>query len=195
MQYDFETILNEMVDKFKYLITDYPEISLYAITKAVIKQESDFNASCVTYEKNIDDYSIGLMQVTIGTARGIVSLSDKSNAEVKTMLLDGRYNIYVGIQDLINQIIRYAGNLRFAASAYNAGSVMFRVDGNIIYWDNKGFFKVVNNKRVDIYNYDEDLLDTYEIGNFFYVNNVITYYNNYLSGLGTEKKTTFLCQK
>jgi len=189
MSYDLEALFTEMADRY------YPDISAYgidfrALLKAVAKRESNFNPSCVTPEKD-GDYSIGLMQVTISRARKLWDFGSKTNDQVKTALLEPRFNLYIAGQYLVNQTKRYNGNVKFIISSYNAGTAMFNIDGKVIYWDPKNSFFVLDNGRppiIPVSGYDESLLDTYKIWNVDYVNYVVTAYNGYVSGTG-EKKT------
>jgi soluble lytic murein transglycosylase-like protein len=183
--YNIEKILLENVQRYTPELTAWPNVNFYALMKAHMKIESDFNPDAVKNETNVGDFSIGLGQLRIATARGLYDFSGKSNDEVKAMLLDGRFNAYLMGKYIVQQIKRYNGRLSFIISAYNAGSAMFKIDGKIVYYDNRGFFVVSHGLRVDVSDeYDELHLEIYPIANKVYVNAVMKYYNQY-----SEKKT------
>lgn len=187
MTYDIESLFKEMTERY------YPDISAYGIDfyslqKAICKRESNFDPSNVTPEKD-GDYSIGLMQIKIATARGLYDFGSKSDAEVKSMLLGAKFNLYLAGMLLVKLIKRYNGNLKFVVSAYNAGTAMFFIDGKIIYWDPRGFFQSIGGVRIPAAGYDESMLESYKIYNSDYVAYVLKAYNEYSSGTATEKKT------
>jgi soluble lytic murein transglycosylase-like protein len=185
MPYDVETLINENVDRYTPKLTDYPDINFYALLKAEFKVESNFNQSAIMNEVNVGDFSIGLGQIRIDTARGLYDFGSKTRDEIKALLLDGRFNAFLTGKYLVYQLKRYSGNIKLAVSAYNGGSAMFRIDGKLIYYDEKGFFQVIDNARHNVIGYDEDKINTYEIWNKDYVNAVMKYYDEY-SG---KKKT------
>lgn len=183
MTYDIETLLKENVDRYGPSLTAYPDVNFYALMKAIMKRESDFNPNCIVNETNVGDYSIGLGQLRIDTAKGLYDFGSKTRDEIKDMLLDGRFNAYLMGKYLVKQLIRYSGNVKLTVSSYNAGTCMFRINNKLVYYDNKGFFVIQNGARVNVTGYDVALIDKYEINNADYVNYVMNWYSLY------QKKT------
>lgn len=89
-----------------------------ALIRAHIKAESNWSPSASRYEPHLNDYSFGLMQVLLRTAR-----EQSGNAKLTTeQLLDPQTNIDIGTKYVAYQLKRYKGNIKDAISAYNAGS-------------------------------------------------------------------------
>ena len=84
------------------------------LIKAVIKSESNFNATAYRYEPHINDASYGLMQILCKTARGI---GFKGNCED---LYDPKTNIKWGTEYLKRQLDEFDSE-ELALAAYNAG--------------------------------------------------------------------------
>ena len=84
----------------------------------VIAQESSFRAIAYRYEPKIQDASIGLMQLLVGTARGM------RPGVTETELYNPQINIDLGTQYLGQQLRRYGGEVAAAVSAYNAGHAL-----------------------------------------------------------------------
>jgi len=89
------------------------------LIQAVIWVESRGNPKAKRYEKAIDDYSYGLMQVTYSTAK---YLGYKGPPEG---LLDVKTNLHYGTYYLAKQLMRYEGDVAKAVAAYNAGSAQY----------------------------------------------------------------------
>lgn len=73
-----------------------------------------------TYERTVQAYSYGPMQVLLSTAQGMGftgTAEDLQQAEV---------NLHYGTRYLTHQLRRYGGDLPSAAAAYNAGSARKR---------------------------------------------------------------------
>jgi soluble lytic murein transglycosylase-like protein len=89
-----------------------------ALVKGVIAQESNFVASAYRAEPQIGDASYGLMQILLGTARGMGYGGDGKG------LLDPATNVQYGtafLSDLIRQSDNAGYGVDSAISAYNAG--------------------------------------------------------------------------
>jgi hypothetical protein len=91
-----------------------------ALIKAVISAESAWNPSALRAEPQINDASYGLMQILLGTARGMMPTA------TATDLLDPSTNVDLGTRYLAAQLNRfgYPG----ALAAYNGGP------GNVAKW-------------------------------------------------------------
>lgn len=106
-------------------------VNMFALCKAIIKKESDFNPKEVMDEKNVNDFSIGYMQVRIETARWVMGWWLDSREKIKQKLFDPAINIECGVKYLAWQMRRYNGDLYKVIPAYNSGSVKFK-DGHLI---------------------------------------------------------------
>ena len=91
-----------------------------------IKQESNFDPNAYRNEPAIKDASYGLMQILVGTARGM----DSSSTAGK--LLDPDYNVDLGTRLIAKNLIRYGGDVKSEAAAYNAGTAYKDASGNYI---------------------------------------------------------------
>lgn len=87
----------------------------FSVLKAMVATESNFNPNAVRVEAAISDKSIGLMQVLVGTARGIVP------GITEQALYDPATNLMVGSRYLAQQVARY-GDITKGIAAYNYGS-------------------------------------------------------------------------
>ena len=88
----------------------------YALVKAVIKAESDFNRMAVSPKG-----ALGLMQLMPGTA---------AQHQVRNVFLP-RDNIEGGCRHLRMLLERYSGNVTLAVAAYNAGTQRVEEAGGI----------------------------------------------------------------
>ncbi len=95
------------------------------LVRAHMKRESDFRPNAVREEPQINDASIGLMQVLVKTAQWI--MNDQSIGRKE--LFEPEFNIRVGVTYIKRNLDRYAGNTKMAIAAYNAGSAMYKNDG------------------------------------------------------------------
>lgn len=93
-----------------------------ALIMAHMKRESDFRPMAVREEPQINDASIGLMQVLVKTARWI--MNDESIT--REMLFNIPFNIEVGTKYIARNLKRYNGDLKKAIAAYNAGSARYK---------------------------------------------------------------------
>lgn len=92
----------------------------YTWVQAVIGQESQFNPSAFRAEPKKGDGSAGLMQILLGTARGLGYTGPLGDSRQLTGLFDPATNIEYGTAYLAEQYAR-AGNFAGAVSAYNGG--------------------------------------------------------------------------
>jgi hypothetical protein len=197
MTYDYETILTGASAQFQ------PELDQHGITvnlkeliRALVQRESNTTESAITVESNVNDFSIGYGQLRIDTASGILNMpavSQDQRDAIKSLLLDGKVNLFVTASYLTSQLVRYSGDVKLTLSAYNAGSAMFNIDGEVVYYDEKGFFVVNNGSRVDVSgNYDITQIDDYAIGNASYVDDIYNAYQDALSSLALTGGMTTL---
>lgn len=126
-----EKEIGKVIPKYLDLNAKY-NINMFALCMAIIKKESDFNPNEIMDEKNVNDFSIGYMQVRIETARWVMGWWLKSREDIKAMLYDPATNIQCGTKYLAWQIRRYKGDLKKAIPAYNSGSVKYKLDGKLI---------------------------------------------------------------
>ena len=87
--------------------------TLVWLTKAIISRESAWDPDATRTEPQIQDMSVGLMQILQGTAAFYESVS-------LVELLDPETNIRIGMAHL-KSLLRQYGTLGEAISAYNAG--------------------------------------------------------------------------
>lgn len=162
--HDVDYIIRENAIKLHPQVSEYLTLDEFIfLIKAVMKRESNFNASEVMEEKNVNDYSIGLMQVRTATANWMLNIN-KTQQEMYQMLLEPNLNVYVGVKYLAYQINRYKGNLNLAVASYNSGTPKL--------------------KTADDYMTDEEA-ENYAgepLINQGYVNDILRYYKGYLSG-------------
>lgn len=132
MDNKYDQIIQKHLDKFKDVIIKYPDIDFFNLIKAIIKVESNYNPNEIMVEKNVNDYSIGLMQLRIDTAQWINKLWSKTRDEIKNMLFNPDFNIYSGVKYVIYQTERYNGKIDDIIASYNAGSVKRNENGEYI---------------------------------------------------------------
>lgn len=96
-----------------------------ALIFAHMKQESSFNSKAYRAEPSINDTSIGLMQVLLGTARTIIP------GITLDQLYDPATNIRIGAAYIAKNLTRY-GNIPDAIASYNAGSAYKDANDNYI---------------------------------------------------------------
>lgn len=101
---------NRTVDTYA-LVNDVPA----ALIKAVIAKESGFNPDAYKAEPQIDDASMGLMQILLRTAQ---ALGFKGQA---VELFDPLTSIKYGSMLLSANLKQANGNVSVAVAAYNAG--------------------------------------------------------------------------
>jgi len=116
-----EPIINEMGQKYSV----EP-----ALIKAHIKQESNWDVNASRFEAHKTDASWGLMQLLLGTARGVLGDSNLTT----TQLINPRVNIEAGTK-FISQNLNRFGNMRDAIAAYNAGSPRLNAQGKYVNQD------------------------------------------------------------
>lgn len=85
------------------------------VVKAVIEAESGWNPRAYRAEPKINDASRGLMQLLLGTARGLGF--DGSSED----LYDPAENIRLGVLYLSRLVTQHSGDVAAALSAYNNG--------------------------------------------------------------------------
>jgi soluble lytic murein transglycosylase-like protein len=85
------------------------------LVRAIIAVESGGHAVC-TWEVNVRDWSCGVMQVRVETARGMGFTGGKEE------LREHQNSVRYGTQYLGYQLHRYRGDVARAVSAYNAGT-------------------------------------------------------------------------
>lgn len=97
---------------------------------AIIQWESGFNPTLKTYEKNVNDYSVGLMQIRTETAK-ILGLTFNSMDDAIEKLKKPEINIPLGTKYLRDIKLRYT-DIKDIIAAYNAGSVKKNEKGEYI---------------------------------------------------------------
>jgi len=107
----YYNIILEMSKKFNV----EPEIIM-----AVIKWESNWNEKAYLFEKNVNDYSVGLMQVRYDTAK---SMGFTGKFEE---LFDPYINIYYGTRYLKSRLDKYSDlPFKIQIATYNSGSPLW----------------------------------------------------------------------
>lgn len=111
----------------------------YSLIKAIVRVESNFNPVAQAYEKTIDKYAYGLMQILIDTAKQVTKTDITGSS-----LFDPNTNIKIGTKYLRMQLDRYGQDRDSAIAAYNAGTAKRKMSGEFI---NQGYVDKVNNYR------------------------------------------------
>ncbi|MGB0850320.1 MAG: lytic transglycosylase domain-containing protein [Bacteroidia bacterium] len=93
-----------------------------ALIMAHMKRESDFRPQAVREEPQINDASIGLMQVLVKTARWIMN----DSTITRDQLFNIRFNVDVGTRYIAKNMKRYNNDYHKAIAAYNAGSARYK---------------------------------------------------------------------
>lgn len=93
----------------------------YPLVQAVIAVESQFNPGVQRAEPAIQDASIGLMQILLGTARGQGYFGEAGDPSALTGLFDPATNINAGTSYLAGVFAQVGWDAAAAASAYNGG--------------------------------------------------------------------------
>ncbi len=91
-----------------------------AFVKAIVAQESSFDPGAIRHEPQINDFSAGLMQVLLGTARSMGYQGTSGQPSDLSGIFDPRTNLEYGCRWLSHCLV-VAGSLEGAASMYNGG--------------------------------------------------------------------------
>lgn len=109
---DFDAIINAAADRH-----GVPA----ALVRAIIATESQFTPTAYRAEPAINDGSAGLMQILLGTAKGVGYSGPLGERLQLTGLFDPATNIEYGTAYLAQQYQRAGGDIMGTASAYNGG--------------------------------------------------------------------------
>lgn len=135
------------------------DTNVRTLIMGAIAQESGWNPYARRDERRADgsvwDSSFGLMQILLGTARGI-----DPSATADRLVNDPAYNIQLGSRFLIDQLRRYHGVPQDAIAAYNAGTARKNAEGQ--YVNSQGSTSV------------QDHVDRVMLYQAFYMNNLPT---------------------
>ena len=96
--------------------------------RAVIAIESNWDPLAKRYEAGHKEYSMGLMQLLLSTAREISGNKNLTYEQLQNPIT----NIDLGTKYIAKQLKRYNGNYSDAIAAYNAGSVRKTIDGTYV---------------------------------------------------------------
>jgi soluble lytic murein transglycosylase-like protein len=99
-----------------------------AVVMAIISHESNFKVRAINPHERTGGPSVGLMQVQVPTAAGMLGQPDLTLEQ----LYDPQTNIRAGTRYLAQQLRRYGGDLATALAAYNAGTAFRRADGTFV---------------------------------------------------------------
>ncbi len=91
------------------------------LIRAVIRTESNWDPNAVREEPQINDRSLGLMQVLVGTARMVSGNPRLTEAQIKQPTL----NVLIGSKYLSDQLGKYGFDP--GISAYNAGKPLYSI--------------------------------------------------------------------
>lgn len=105
------------------------------LLKAICFAESSYNPGAYTYDDGSHRDSVGLCQVQLRTAKHMLC-----EATTENDLLDARVNARCAARYLRYQLKRYDYVWKYAAAAYNAGSLRKTQRGKIL---NRGYVKKV----------------------------------------------------
>lgn len=178
MSTDVMLLIKENALKFHPSIAQYITFDDFeALIKGVIKRESNWKADDVMEEHNVNDFSIGYMQVRIETAKWMLGMWNKADEDMKKDLFEPSLNLYVGIKYLAYLLNRYKGNKTLSVGAYNSGTAKVKDGINYGYTDH-GYVKT--DAEIEMFNADPKPLI-----NQSYVNDIL----RYADGYGLEKKT------
>lgn len=98
-----------------------------ALIIAHMRRESAFKPMAYRAEPQINDASMGLMQVLLKTAQWI--MADKTITQQQ--LYNIKFNVDVGTKYISMNMKRYKGDYHKAIAAYNAGSARYKKGTNI----------------------------------------------------------------
>ena len=96
---------------------------------AIIQHESSYNSNAVRFEPEINDKSIGLMQILISTGRSLGLVG--TDAEIEKQLFIPEINIKYGTKYL-HELSKKYNNIRDIIASYNAGKPRYKLDGTYI---------------------------------------------------------------
>lgn len=96
--------------------------------KAIIAIESTWNPVAKRYEAHLKEYSMGLMQLLLSTAKEVSGNKNLTYEQLQNPTM----NIMLGTKYFAKQLKRYDGNYSDAVAAYNAGSVKKALDGTYV---------------------------------------------------------------
>jgi soluble lytic murein transglycosylase-like protein len=105
-----------IIQKYSYLGIDP------ALVLGHMQQESSFNPRTYRSEPQIDDASIGLLQLLLATANRYEKVTQQQ-------LYDPETNIRIAMKYMRDNLDDYGGDIQDAIAAYNSGSVFQADDG------------------------------------------------------------------
>jgi soluble lytic murein transglycosylase len=105
-----------LADGFPVIARLGPEQPEPALVHAIIRQESQFDASAVS-----PSGALGLMQLMPGTARNVASKMKIKRFNVGSLTADPRSNVMIGANYLADLVDHFDGSSVMAIAGYNAG--------------------------------------------------------------------------